>query len=136
MIMKLCNKCKKPISNTKKYCSKCLDIVNKQQEEYKVARNNKYNKTRDPKYKQFYNSKDWKLLKEKKLLDIQYRCEICGHIAVEVHHIKPIQTEQGWILRLTYDNLEALCTDCHNYRHKRFQKRKAGDKNVIKTNSM
>lgn len=124
MILKLCNKCKKPISCIEKYCSKCLEIVNKQQEEYKSTRNSKYNKARDPKYKQFYNSKEWKLLKEKKLLDVQYRCERCGHIAVEVHHIRPIQINEGWILRLAYDNLEALCTDCHNYRHKRFQKKK------------
>ena len=51
MILKLCNKCKKPISSTEKYCSKCIEIVNKQEKEYKTIRNSKYNKTRDIKYK-------------------------------------------------------------------------------------
>lgn len=149
MLMKLCNKCKKPIVATASYCQACQKVIDERTAEYKAKRNSRYNSNRDPKYKEFYNSKPWKLLKEKKLEKEQYKCERCKEIcsnckqglilkinincykckhnrtiAAEVHHIKPIQTEEGWELRLDYDNLESLCTDCHNFRHKRFQKRK------------
>lgn len=149
MILKLCNRCKKPIPSYLKYCGKCQYSVEIQKEEYKAIRDSKYNKNRNPKYKEFYNSKEWRLLKEKKLEKEQYKCERCKEIcinckqglssktnfdcykckhnrtvAMEVHHKEPIQTMEGWNLRLDYNNLEALCTDCHNFRHKRFQKRK------------
>ncbi len=123
MMYRLCRKCNKPIVPPAVYCEKCNEKVIKQQEEYKTLREKRYNKNRNPKYKQFYNSNDWKILKEKKLFDCQYQCEICKGLATEVHHIKPIQTIEGWIRRLDYFNLEALCTRCHNYRHKRFQQR-------------
>lgn len=88
------------------------------------VRERRYNNKRNPKYKTFYNSDAWNMLKNKKMMDEQYKCEDCGELAVEVHHIKPIQTEVGWELRLDYDNLAALCIDCHNKRHGRFQKGK------------
>ena len=135
MIYKLCRKCKTPIIHPLTYCSDCQKIQDEQQIELQRERDRRYNKKRDPKYKQFYNSNEWKILKEKKLQDEQYRCERCEKLAVEVHHIKYIQTEEGWPLRLDYDNLEALCIDCHNYRHSRFQKRKAVRINETKTNS-
>ena len=126
MIYKLCRKCQTTIIHPAVYCDKCLEIVEKHKEELEKARNRKYNDKRDPKYKNFYNSKEWYLLKEKKLQDEQYRCEFpnCNKIAVDVHHKKFIQTPEGWELRLDYDNLEALCIEHHNYRHGRFQKRK------------
>ena len=47
-------------------------------------------------------------------------------MATEVHHIKPIQTDEGWERRLDYDNTKSVCIECHNYYHNRFQK-KGGD---------
>ena len=125
-IYKLCRKCQKVIIHPETYCSKCQKIVDAKKEELQKARDRKYNDKRDPKYKTFYNSKEWYLLKEKKLQDEQYRCEFknCNKLAVDVHHIKPIQTSEGWELRLDYNNLEALCIEHHNFRHNRFQKRK------------
>ena len=124
MILKLCRKCKKPIKHPLKYCKDCLPIIEERNEQLKKEREKRYNKKRNPQYTEFYNSADWKLLKNKKMQDEQYRCERCGKLAVEVHHIDPIQTDSGWLLRLDYNNLEALCLDCHNYRHKRFQRRR------------
>ena len=124
MIFKLCRRCKKPIKHPLKYCKNCLPIIEEKNEQLKKEREKKYNQNRNLLYSSFYNSPDWKLLKNKKMQDEQYRCERCGRLAVEVHHIKPIQTEEGWVLRLVYDNLEALCLECHNYRHNRFQKRR------------
>lgn len=124
MIYKLCRRCKTPIKHPSTYCSSCQEIFEAKQIELQRERDRRYNSKRNPKYKQFYNSNEWKVLKEKKLQDEQYRCERCKKLAVEVHHSKPIQTDEGWELRLDYYNLEALCVDCHNYRHSRFQRRK------------
>ena len=134
MIYKLCRKCKTPIIHPATYCSKCQKIFEEKQAELQKERDRRYNKKRDPIYLQFYKSNEWKLLKDKKLQDEQYLCERCKKLATEVHHIKYIQTEEGWLLRLEYDNLEALCVDCHNYRHSRFQRRRKN--NETKTNSM
>lgn len=131
MIYKLCRTCKALIIHPASYCPKCEELFKEKQIELQKQREKRYNKKRDPKYLQFYKSNEWKLLKDKKLQDEEYRCERCKKLATEVHHIKYIQTEEGWELRLDYNNLEALCTDCHNYRHSRFQrKRKEYEKNT------
>ena len=110
MIYKLCRRCKMPIIHPNAYCSKCRVVIENKQVELQRERDRRYNKRRDPKYKQFYNSNEWKVLKEKKLQDEQNLCERCSKLAVEVHHIKYIQTEEGWPLRPDYDSLEVLCT--------------------------
>lgn len=135
MIYKLCRRCKKTILHPASYCDKCLEKVNQDREKLKSIRESKYNKNRDPKYKAFYNSLDWRRLKDKKMMDEQYRCERCKRLATEVHHIKPIQTKQGWELRLDYKNLLAVCTTCHNKEHDRFGRKKV-KKYETKTNSM
>lgn len=119
----MCRKCKTPILHPASYCDKCLPIVEANKQKLLVERNNRYNKKRNPKYKSFYNSNEWKILKDKKMQDEQYRCEDCKRLALEVHHIKPIQTDEGWELRLDYKNLAALCISCHNKRHNRFQRK-------------
>ena len=95
MIYKLCRKCKVPIKHPLTYCPECQKIYEEKQLELQRERDSRYNKKRDPKYKAFYNSKEWKALKEKVLQDYQYRCQHkgCSKLAVEVHHIKYIQTE-------------------------------------------
>lgn len=136
MILKACPRCKRMIPNGLPYCAECAPIAQAQRAEAREHRaeyrrkkyNKKYNKQRDPKYSQFYNSKPWRILSRKKLQESGYKCEArlpgCTRLAVEVHHIKPIQTDEGWELRLDWDNLESLCTACHNARHKRNKQRK------------
>ena len=141
MLYKLCRKCKTPIKHPLTYCPECQKIQDEKQIELQRERDRRYNSKRDPKYKQFYNSNEWKTLREKKLQDEEYQCEKCNSkgkrkLATEVHHKKYIQTDEGWELRLDYDNLEALCIDCHNHRHSRFQKRKVVRDDETKTNSM
>ena len=59
----------------------------------------------------------------------------CQGLATEVHHIKPIQTRDGWDKRLEWENLEAVCTSCHNGRHpEKFGRRK--DDGVIDVRSV
>lgn len=144
MIYKMCAKCKKIIEYPKRYCSNCQEIVDKQIEEQRKKSNRRYNKTRDPKYVKFRKSDAWRDLKNKYLQDLQkkygdvkyaYKCEDCieknkkDHtvtilLAEEVHHLQPIETPEGWIRRLDYYNLRALCHKHHDKKHNRFQKRK------------
>ena len=128
MLLKSCNRCGNLIPYGPSYCSTCKPIVEAEREarmqESKRASDRRYNKRRDPKYLRFYNSVDWRTLSAKYMQDKGYRCETCKAMATQVHHKKAIQTEQGWELRLDYDNLELLCVSCHNKAHDRFVKRK------------
>ena len=127
MLLKVCKRCGAMIQYPRSYCYVCQPIIDKQREEYrersKREADRAYNKRRDTKYLRFYRSTHWKILSAKYQQDKAYKCERCGGLATEVHHKEPIQTPNGWERRLDYDNLEALCVDCHNYRHKRFKKR-------------
>lgn len=145
MILKLCAKCQKTIEYPNKYCEECQKKVESQIEERKKKYNYKYDQKRDPKLIAFRKSEKWRILKEQYLKDIQkkyggnvkyaYRCEDCIEenkedsnytiqLAEEVHHLIPIETPEGWIRRLDYGNLRALCHEHHNKRHNRFQRRK------------
>lgn len=135
MLLKACPRCKRMIPHGWAYCPDCAPIAEAQRAEAQERRaeykrkkyNQNYNKQRDPKYLTFYRSKEWKITSRAKLQQAGYKCQArlqgCTHLAVEVHHIKPIQTAEGWELRLDWDNLEAVCTACHNSRHQRFKKK-------------
>ncbi|MDE5754669.1 MAG: HNH endonuclease [Oscillospiraceae bacterium] len=126
MTYKPCPRCKKLIPHGTAYCAACKPIAEQSMQEKrqhnKSMRQKKYNSRRNPKYVKFYHSKDWKNLSRYKLEQAAWKCEAhldngCTGIAVEVHHTNPIQTEEGWNLRLEWSNLEAVCTHCHNLRH-------------------
>lgn len=128
MLLKSCNRCGNLIPYGSAYCKECTPIVEAEREarraEYNKESNKRYNKTRDPKYVQFYNSVAWRMLSAKRLQDDGYRCAWCGKIATEVDHIKEIKTPEGWDLRLDYNNTRSLCHDCHDKRHNRFIKKR------------
>lgn len=125
MAQKLCPRCKNLIPQGLDYCETCKAIVLSEREKIRdeIAKKKAraYNSTRPERYRVFYRSKDWKVTSRAKLQSVEYRCEAglpgCTHLATETHHIKPIQTEEGWNKRLDWDNLEAVCTSCHNGRH-------------------
>ena len=116
MLLKQCARCKKLIPYGKTYCDECQRTVDSQ-----PKRGRARPKGRDTR---FYSSKEWKTLSAKKLQDTRYKCERCGKIATEVHHIKPIQTKEGWGRRLDYDNCMSVCVRCHNHYHGRFKQKK------------
>lgn len=126
--MKFCPRCGTLIPATKKYCDKCQPIVDKEAKERKIKRkaiyDKRYNKTkRNPKYAQFYKSKEWKTLWAVKLSQCDYMCEDCKAkgiitLATDVHHIQPIS--KAWDKRLDINNLKCLCVQCHNKAHKRW----------------
>lgn len=134
MQLKLCPKCKKVIEAPNKYCTRCQKIVEKEIEENKQRRMSRYNKTRDKKYKTFYNSKEWKTLRDA-YKEKHYLCEMCQEeakrnnqhsiqLTEEVHHKEAIQTPMGWLRRLEWSNLIALCHKHHDMKHNRFKKRR------------
>ena len=126
-LLKSCNRCGNLIPYGSPYCTVCTPIVEAAREariqESRLKSNRKYNKTRDPKYSQFYNSKEWRVLSLKRLQGDGFRCVWCGKIADEVDHIIEIKTPEGWERRLDYTNTRSLCHSCHNKRHKRFERR-------------
>ena len=141
MIIKLCAKCQKVIEYPNRYCNECKLKVDKEIEDRQKKYNNKYDKKRDPKLVKFRKSKEWIQLKERYLQDLQikygnskYDCieenkKDCNYIiklAEEVHHLKFIETPEGWKRRLDYYNLRALCHEHHNKRHNRFQSKRGG----------
>lgn len=124
MITKMCARCGKITVYPARYCSRCAPVVMREIEqreaEQKARAMSAYNKRRDPKYTRFYKSKDWRMMSVRYLQDHAWVCEDCGGLAVEVHHVVPIQTDEGWNKRFDVNNLVAVCTDCHNRRHGRF----------------
>ena len=113
-MLKLCRRCGVMVEYPEKYCKRCKDVVaNEQQEQIR-----KYDRKRNPKHRQFYNSKAWKTLSAKKMQDAGYRCEQCGELATEVHHVQTL--EENWRRRMDYTNLKALCHRCHDEIHGRF----------------
>lgn len=128
MIIKMCSRCKKPVVYPARYCGECLPVVEAEREareqEQRRAANRAYNKRRDPKYTKFYKGREWRMLSARYLQDHAYKCEGCGGLACEVHHMDPIQTDSGWDRRYDVSNLKAVCTNCHNDEHDRFRKSK------------
>ena len=80
-------------------------------------RNNKYNK--------YYQSHDWKQLREWKINNYPV-CQNCLHYgivtpATEIHHRIPFSTgtteEAKWQLLLDPTNIVSLCSSCHDLFH-------------------
>lgn len=87
----------------------------------------------------FYHSKEWKSLRRLALQRDNYLCQEClkrGDItpASTVHHIKPLRIDRGEALKL--ENLETVCTACHNSLHReRPQTLKKKNTNIKNENS-
>jgi 5-methylcytosine-specific restriction endonuclease McrA len=67
----------------------------------------------------FYNGKAWRDTQAAYMMSQHYVCERCGGMARIVHHIQYItpQNIHDPNITLSWDNLEALCIDCHNAEH-------------------
>lgn len=69
--------------------------------------------------KTFYNSMKWIKCRKAFMKSKNYICERCGDIAKIVHHKKHITPDNitDPNITLNWDNLQALCLDCHNVMH-------------------
>lgn len=68
---------------------------------------------------EFYHSQAWKRVSVAYMTSKSYICERCGRPAVICHH-RNYLTDQNVTdptVALNFDNLEALCQDCHNKEH-------------------
>lgn len=70
--------------------------------------------------KAFYNSPEWKKVREAALMRDRYLCVKCGRPAEEVHHKKHITPDNiGDVsITLNLENLASLCRDCHFEEHR------------------
>ena len=126
MAYKHCPRCRALIPAGAGYCETCkplaeaeaLAAMERRYEHKRKKYNREYNQRRDPKRLAFYRSKEWRATSKAKLSDAGYRCEArlegCTGLAVEVHHVQPLRTPEGWARRLEWDGLQAVCINCHN----------------------
>ena len=72
--------------------------------------------TSSKKRDRFYHSKEWAKVKKIKRLMEHGICQRCGKAGWEVHHIIPLTDENvdDPRISLNLENLELLCTACHN----------------------
>lgn len=69
--------------------------------------------------RKFYASAAWVRTQAAYMESRHYICERCGDVACIVHHKKHITPKiiNDPEVTLNWDNLEALCQDCHNKEH-------------------
>lgn len=111
----------KPQLGGLRYCAECEAAVKRERAGRRDYRR-EYEKRQakeDPKCRRFYRSKEWRMTSRRYAVDHAHRCEECGAVGTDVHHIKPIQTDEGWRRRLDPSNLRLLCVKCHNRAHGR-----------------
>jgi len=70
----------------------------------------------------FYRSAAWQQARLIKITSANGRCENCGGVGEEVHHIVYVTPSNVNDIKVTLnqDNLILLCKECHNNEHKRF----------------
>ena len=64
-------------------------------------------------YQRYNNSNVWKEKRDRKLVSVDYECEICGEDATQVHHLSYSNTGLEGI-----KDLQAICKSCHYNEHK------------------
>ena len=109
--------CREYVELPDRYCEKHKGNADKT-----YNREVRYNKD-NVRYARFYASSAWRKARRIKLAQ-QPLCEEClreGKItaATIVHHM--IELKDDWNKRLDADNLESICQDCHNKKHKRLK---------------
>ena len=88
--------------------------------------------------KEFYHSRAWEETRYAYLVSQYFLCERCGEPAKVVHH-KCYLTKRNinnMDIALNWDNLEALCQDCHNKEHHKGQQKQRymfdADGNIVR----
>lgn len=71
---------------------------------------------------QLYNSAAWQKLRLAYMNSVHWICERCGQPATICHHRRHLTAENvdDVTVALNFDNLEALCQQCHNLEHEHF----------------
>ena len=126
MLIKKCARCGALVPYGVKWCESCKPDAEAEEQAAKAARLARADKKRADEVTKFYRSKEWLTLSKAYLQIVGYRCERCGRIAECVHHKHYMRRPGGWERRLDWDNLEALCGECHAVEHGRKKQRAPG----------
>lgn len=119
VLTKQCPRCRKIIPYGMPYCENCRPMMEEQADQSRATRARHYSLKRDKRSKAFYNSNEWIRLSQTRLQHDEYRCQICGGIATEVHHKTPLT--ESWDDRFEWNNIISVCVSCHNRLDKRFR---------------
>ncbi|MGK0575518.1 HNH endonuclease [Macrococcus capreoli] len=108
--------CSRTTSN--RYCELHIDTTKQKHKEYDRERT-------DQQEVSFYNSKQWKDVRATVLQRDFYLCQQCKRQGITtfgniVHHI--VELKDDWSLRLDMNNLETVCSACHNQEHTKTKK--------------
>lgn len=84
--------------------------------------------SKNEKYDKLIKCHNWRKLRELKIKNNPL-CEVCGDMATEVHHIKPLldyRNNEALMQELAYnyDNLQSVCHKCHKQIHFELNKNK------------
>lgn len=119
---KLCNKfgCNNLIDLKDRYCD---EHKKETQEQIRKWRKDYDDKRKDDRYRKFYKSTQWKIVRDYILKRDNYICQECIKdnkmtICNTVHHI--VEVKDDFSKALDESNLITLCADCHNKIHNRF----------------
>ena len=95
--------------------------------------------SRNKDYIKLINCHKWRKLRNEQLKRNPL-CAICGDIANEVHHLKPVESEKEFdrMEVLAYDpsNLQSLCHKCHSDIHIAMKKHKKQTNKIINRNKL
>lgn len=84
-------------------------------------------KSRCPSLRNFYRGDKWNKARAIKMASANSKCEKCGAVGCEVHHIIHLTPDNvnDPEISLNQDNLMLLCNECHNKIHGRFEGKKS-----------
>lgn len=95
--------------------------------------------SRNKDYIKLINCHKWRKLRNEQLKRNPL-CQICGDIATEVHHLKPIESEREFdkmeVLAYEPSNLQSLCHKCHADTHISMKKHKKQTNQIINRNKL
>jgi 5-methylcytosine-specific restriction protein A len=106
--------CRELVQPPQRYCSEHAHI---DQEQKAQAERYYDTRQRDKQAKAFYASPGWRAVREAVLIRDHYLCQTCLRQqrttpADTVHH--KVELRVDWSRRLDMDNLESVCSPCHN----------------------
>ena len=104
--------CSRLTEGSSKYCGLHQYLEERDQRERELKTQQFFATFNSSRWPELYNSKEWKTLRDRKLRENPI-CQKCGTFkATEVHHLIPHRGDLN--LFYNYDNLVALCHDCHS----------------------
>ena len=125
MLKKFC-RCGKLIPQSLKVCNECQAKIDARSKTLNKETYKRYKAKRiDLKEQRFYSNRDWLFTRDTVRKRDKYLCKLCESnnkisYVDTVHHI--VELKEDWSKRTSLDNLICLCSRCHYYVHKKYNK--------------